>query len=63
MGCTQKAFDYRNRYDEDGMMIGRAVIGYPWIFGEIKHFFATGELLAPLSTRASGSCSQTLQRG
>jgi len=29
------------------MMIGRAAIGYPWIFREIKHFFATGELLAP----------------
>jgi hypothetical protein len=31
------------------MMIGRAAIGYPWIFNEIKHFFATGELLAPPS--------------
>ncbi|MFZ1378564.1 MAG: tRNA-dihydrouridine synthase, partial [Saprospiraceae bacterium] len=28
-------------------MIGRASIGYPWIFREIKHYFATGELLAP----------------
>lgn len=45
----QKAQEYRNRYDVDGMMIGRAAIGYPWIFGEIKHFFATGELLAPPS--------------
>lgn len=45
----QKALDYRNRYDVDGMMIGRAAIGYPWIFNEIKHFFATGELLAPPS--------------
>lgn len=45
----QKALEYRNRYDVDGMMIGRAAIGYPWIFREIKHFFATGELLAPPS--------------
>ena len=45
----QKALDYRNRYDVDGMMIGRAAIGYPWIFREIKHFFATGELIAPPS--------------
>ncbi len=45
----QKAFEYRNRYDVDGMMIGRAAIGYPWIFREIKHFFATGELIAPPS--------------
>ena len=28
-------------------MIGRAAIGYPWIFREIKHYFATGELLSP----------------
>ncbi len=29
------------------MMIGRASIGYPWIFNEIKHYFATGEKLSP----------------
>ena len=45
----EKALEYRNRYDADGMMIGRAAIGYPWIFREIKHFFNTGELLAPPS--------------
>ena len=28
-------------------MIGRGSIGYPWIFREIKHYFATGELLPP----------------
>jgi tRNA-dihydrouridine synthase B len=43
----QKALEYRNRYGVDGIMIGRASIGYPWIFREIKHFFATGELLPP----------------
>ncbi len=43
----QKALDYRNRYGVDGMMVGRASIGYPWIFREIKHFFATGEILPP----------------
>jgi tRNA-dihydrouridine synthase len=31
----------------DGIMIGRASIGYPWIFREVKHYLATGELLAP----------------
>lgn len=43
----QKALEYRNRYGPDGIMIGRASIGYPWIFREIKHYFATGQLLAP----------------
>ena len=43
----QKALEYKNKYDVDGIMIGRASIGYPWIFREIKHYFATGELLAP----------------
>ena len=33
----------------DGLMIGRPAIGRPWIFREIKHYFATGELLAPPS--------------
>ena len=43
----QKAVEYRNRYGVDGIMIGRAAIGYPWIFREIKHYIATGEMLAP----------------
>lgn len=43
----QKAVEYRDRYGVDGLMIGRAAIGYPWIFREVKHFMATGELLAP----------------
>ncbi|KAA9331311.1 tRNA dihydrouridine synthase DusB [Hymenobacter busanensis] len=43
----EKAADYKNRYGVDGIMIGRASIGYPWIFREIKHYLATGEKLAP----------------
>lgn len=43
----QKALEYRHRYGVDGIMIGRAAIGYPWIFREIKHYFKTGELLPP----------------
>jgi len=43
----QKALEYRNRYGVDGLMIGRAAIGYPWIFNEIKHYFETGEILPP----------------
>ena len=43
----EKARLYRDRYGIDGLMIGRAAIGYPWIFNEIKHFLKTGEHLAP----------------
>jgi tRNA-dihydrouridine synthase B len=42
-----KALEYRNRYGVDGIMIGRAAIGYPWIFNEIKYFFETGINLEP----------------
>ncbi|MEJ8842132.1 tRNA dihydrouridine synthase DusB [Lacibacter sp. H375] len=44
---AEKALEYKNRYGVDGVMIGRAAIGYPWIFNEIKHFVKTGEHLAP----------------
>jgi tRNA-dihydrouridine synthase B len=43
----EKALEYRNRYGVDGIMIGRAAIGYPWIFNEVKHFLQTGEHLEP----------------
>ena len=42
---AKEAFD---RYGVDGIMIGRATFGHPWIFREIKHFLATGEELPPL---------------
>ncbi len=43
----QKAMEYKTKYNVDGIMIGRASIGNPWIFREVKHFFKTGELLEP----------------
>jgi nifR3 family TIM-barrel protein len=43
----EKAVEYRNKYGVDGIMIGRAAIGNPWIFNEIKHFMNTGEHLPP----------------
>ncbi|QJD96347.1 tRNA dihydrouridine synthase DusB [Mucilaginibacter robiniae] len=43
----EKAANWRLEYGVDGMMIGRAAIGYPWIFREIKHFFTTGEHREP----------------
>jgi len=45
INSPQKAVEYKNRYGVDGIMIGRAAIGYPWIFREIKHYVETGELL------------------
>ncbi|MFM7193785.1 MAG: tRNA dihydrouridine synthase, partial [Bacteroidota bacterium] len=43
----QKAVEYRNRYGVDGIMIGRAAIGFPWIFSQIKAFMADGSILPP----------------
>ncbi|KLT64629.1 tRNA dihydrouridine synthase DusB [Pedobacter sp. BMA] len=42
----EKAANWRMEYEVDGIMIGRAAIGYPWIFREVKHFFETGKHLA-----------------
>ncbi len=50
INSPQKAVEYKNRYGVDGIMIGRASIGYPWIFREIKHYMATGEILPPPTT-------------
>ncbi len=43
----EQVLDMRSKYGIDGVMIGRASIGYPWIFNEMKHFFKTGTHLAP----------------
>jgi tRNA-dihydrouridine synthase B len=42
VSSPEKALEMKNRYGVDGIMIGRASIGYPWIFNEIKHFMKTG---------------------
>ena len=42
VNSIEKAALWRMEYEIDGIMIGRAAIGYPWIFREIKHFFKTG---------------------
>lgn len=41
----EKALEMRARYGVDGLMVGRAAIGYPWIFREIRHFFREGTLM------------------
>lgn len=43
----EKALNFRNQFGIDGIMIGRASIGYPWIFNEIKYYMATGKKLPP----------------
>lgn len=45
----ERAVEMRDKYGLDGAMIGRASIGYPWFFREVKHYFKTGEHLMPPS--------------
>lgn len=46
VNTPERAMVMRDKYGLDGAMIGRASIGYPWFFREVKHFFETGEHLA-----------------
>jgi len=63
INSPQKALEYKNRYGVDGIMIGRAAIGYPWIFREIRHYIRTGELLAPPTVEERMAvCSKHLQK-
>lgn len=53
----EKALEYKNKFGVDGIMIGRAAIGYPWIFNEIKHYLKTGEHLPkPLMQNRAEVC-------
>ncbi len=47
VNSPEKALEMKNKFGVDGIMIGRASIGYPWIFKEIKHFLQTGKHLPP----------------
>lgn len=47
VNSPEKVLEYKNRYGVDGIMIGRASIGNPWFFNEVKHFLATGTHLPP----------------
>jgi nifR3 family TIM-barrel protein len=49
INSPEKAKEYFERYGVDGIMIGRATYGHPWIFKEIKHYLKTGELLPAMS--------------
>lgn len=60
---VEKAANWRMEYEVDGIMIGRAAIGYPWIFREIKHFFSTGEFLpGPTISERVENCFTHLQK-
>ncbi len=59
----EKAANWRLEYEVDGIMIGRAAIGYPWIFREVKHFFQTGEHLpVPTLQERIDVCRTHLQK-
>ena len=45
----ERALEMRNNYGLDGCMIGRATIGNPWFFKQVKYFFENGEHLAPIN--------------
>ncbi len=47
VNTPERAMEMRDKFGLDGAMIGRASIGYPWFFKEVKHFFKTGEHLPP----------------
>ncbi len=49
INSPQKAKEAFDRYGVDGIMIGRATYGHPWIFREIRHYLDTGGLLPPMS--------------
>ena len=58
-----KALEYKNRYGIDGIMIGRAAIGYPWIFREIKHYLQTQTVLpSPTLEERLEVCRTHLQK-
>jgi tRNA-dihydrouridine synthase B len=57
----QKAVEYKNRYGVDGIMIGRAAIGNPFFFNEVKHYMRTGEILPPVTIQQRvQACEQHL---
>jgi len=62
VNTAEKVAEVKNKYGVDGVMIGRAAIGYPWIFNEIKHYLNTGNhLIPPAITDRVAACKQHLQ--
>ena len=62
INSPEKVSEMKNKYGVDGVMIGRAAIGNPWIFNEIKHYLKTGKKLTPPTIRDRVSaCKQHLK--
>ena len=58
----EKALEMKNKFDVDGVVIGRASIGYPWIFNEIKHYLKTGlHLEKPTIAQRAETAKQHLE--
>ena len=51
INSARKAKEAFDRFGVDGITVGRASFGHPWIFREIKHYLETGEELSPMSVR------------
>ncbi|MFH1320636.1 MAG: tRNA dihydrouridine synthase DusB [Bacteroidota bacterium] len=63
VNSAEKAKQMRDTYNVDGIMIGRAAIGYPWIFNEIKHYMETGVALPlPIIKERIAVCRLHLQK-
>ncbi|MDB5281384.1 MAG: TIM-barrel protein nifR3 family [Bacteroidota bacterium] len=63
VNTPEKALDIVNKYGADGIMIGRASIGNPFIFREMRHFINTGQHLAPATlSEKLDACREHLQR-
>jgi len=63
VSSPEVALEKKNKYGVDGIMIGRAAIGYPWIFNEIKHYFKTGKKLPrPTISERVNTCREHLKK-
>lgn len=61
--APEQALEMKQRFGVDGVMIGRAAIGYPWIFNEIRHYLNTGtHLPAPGLEQRLDACEEHLER-
>jgi len=63
VGTPERVAEVKEKYNVDGVMIGRASIGYPWIFNEMKHYLKTGKHLDPPTiVDRVAACREHLQR-